>query len=321
MKIIGAGMAGLLAANVLRRHRPVVYEARPSLPSNHSALLRFRNEGVSRVTGIPFKQVRVHKAIVDTNGQVVNHTNLKLNNMYAQKVVGRVIGRSSMNLDPVDRWIAPHDFVEQMAKCVDVRYGETIDLTNYKPEFGPCISTIPMPELMKNLEWQPLPEFKFSPVWVLTAQIVNPDVDVYQTIYFPDPAVPIYRASITGSRIIMEFIDDPRNHTTAQCLTAQWLPYFGILPASICDECLTTQRYGKISPIDDLVRKNFIYNASQACHIYSLGRFATWRQILLDDLIGDIQFIESFILQRDLYSVQKTMIHDLSSHPLVRRSK
>lgn len=312
MKIIGAGMAGLLAANVLRRHKPVVYEAKTSLPDNHAALLRFRSEAISRATGIPFKQVRIHKAIVDPNGRVTNETNLRLNNMYAQKVVGRIMGRSSTNLDPADRWIAPPDFVSQMAKCVDIRFGESVDLTNYKPEFGPCISTMPMPELMRQLEWEAIPQFKFSPVWVVNAQIIDPEVDVYQTIYFPDPAIPIYRASITGNNVIMEFVDDPHKSSTDtdRSMVMRWIHHFGICPRQIkqVGDGITVMRYGKISPIDDLTRRNFIYNASQACHIYSLGRFATWRQILLDDLIGDIQFIESFILQRDLYRAQKSII-------------
>lgn len=36
--------------------------------------------------------------------------------------------------------------------------------------------------------------------------------------------------------------------------------------------------------------------------IYSLGRFATWRQILMDDVVKDVKVIEQLIEQRDNYS-------------------
>ena len=36
--------------------------------------------------------------------------------------------------------------------------------------------------------------------------------------------------------------------------------------------------------------------------IYSVGRFATWRQLLLDDLINDLKMIDSFITSDSNYS-------------------
>lgn len=307
MRIIGAGMAGLLAANMLRRHKPVIFEKKDSLPFNHSAVLRFRNEEVSRATGIPFKKVKVQKAVVDCYGRMHTRTDLRLSNMYAQKVTGRVQLRSVMNLDPVERFIAPPDFIEQMSKCVDIQFGSAIDLDGYKPEFGPVISTMPMPELMKQVGWEPRPRFEFSKVWIVTAEIESPLVDIYQTIYFPDPKAAIYRASITGNRIILEFIEDPCG-TLGESVVQRWISYFGIVPKVLVDEKVVEQKYGKISPIDDRLRKNFIYQQSERSHIYSLGRFATWRNILLDDLIHDIQFIDNFIAQRDLYSASHSTI-------------
>lgn len=50
MLIIGAGMAGLLAANLLHRFNPTVLEKAPSLPNNHAALLRFRSDEIPRAT-------------------------------------------------------------------------------------------------------------------------------------------------------------------------------------------------------------------------------------------------------------------------------
>jgi len=80
VKIYGAGMAGLLAANMLRRFKPEVCEAQPSLPNNHAALLRFRTDACSRATGIPFRKVSVQKAI-SYEGRLISQSNIALNNI------------------------------------------------------------------------------------------------------------------------------------------------------------------------------------------------------------------------------------------------
>jgi hypothetical protein len=63
MIIYGAGLAGLLAGNMLRGRLPVVKEGQSSLPNNHSALLRFRTDKVGTACAIKFKKVKVNKAI------------------------------------------------------------------------------------------------------------------------------------------------------------------------------------------------------------------------------------------------------------------
>ena len=102
MIIYGAGMAGLLAANMLRRHKPELREKQEDLPNNHDALLRFRNNSVGVATNIPFKKVKVRKAI---KYDKVLHVepNLYLSNLYSQKVTGSYLDRSINNLDAVER--------------------------------------------------------------------------------------------------------------------------------------------------------------------------------------------------------------------------
>ena len=305
MRIIGAGMAGLLAANMLRRHKPIIYEKRPSLPSNHAAVLRFRTEGVSRATGIPFKKVRVNKAICAPDGEMITTPNLRYSNMYALKTLGRVLDRSILNLDVVDRWIAPADFINHMASSVDIRFGQEFwPNTEYCKE--PIISTIPMPHLMNLLGWEKKPEFSSKSIWVITGTIIDPEVDVYQTIYYPETANPVYRASITGNQLIVEMVFTPDSTPEEILPMVAW--DFGLGYPKFSDCSCSRQFFGKIGPIDQIARKQFIFAASERYHIYSLGRFATWRQILLDDLVQDVQFIEGFIAQRDLYSAAKTTI-------------
>lgn len=306
MRILGCGMAGLLAANMLRRHSPTIYEKQDHIPSNHEALLRFRTETISRITGIPFKKVSVQKAIW-FDGEARMDGSLQMANMYSQKVTGKISNRSILELSAVDRYIAPYNFANQLAVSCNIALGcEAIEAI--ATESHPIISTLPMPMMMRMMGWpvEDIPEFSAKPIWVLTCDIVDPECDVYQTIYFPDPQDDRYRASITGNRLIVEYIKDPfykvvdiAGYAHASCLGS--LDFFGI-QAKVKNPRIKEQKYGKIAMIDDGLRKQFILWLTTKHNIYSLGRFATWRNILLDDLVNDITLIGDFITTKDHYT-------------------
>ena len=61
-------------------------------------------------------------------------------------------------------------------------------------------------------------------------------------------------------------------------------------------------------PIDDKIRKDFIYTLTEKYNIFSVGRFATWRQLLLDDVVNDISVIERLIASNSNYNFRKEMI-------------
>lgn len=310
MRIYGAGMAGLLAANLLRRHCPIIHEAAESLPNNHAALLRFRTDAVSRATGIPFRKVCVQKGIIFDN-KLHTETNLRFNNLYSEKVTGKVVDRSILNLSPSERFIAPPDFIIQLARSCNIVYNSPLTEESAKSRDGigtgheTYISTIPMPALMTMLG-VPYPEqFRNRPITSIIADLHDEDYDVYQTLYFPEPKDNVYRASMVGSQIILEMMGDERDNASAlqyaEINVRSTLEHFGIDPPAIFSITHKTQKYGKILPIDDAARKSFILQASDRFNIYSVGRFATWRQILLDDVVKDVEMVAQFINQRDLY--------------------
>jgi hypothetical protein len=304
MIIYGAGMAGLLAAQMLRRFQPVVFEAQPSLPHNHEALLRFRTDAVSRATGIPFKEVEVTKGVI-YKGAFVQHPDLRLNNLYSGKVTGEYMARSISDLRPVNRYIAPSDFVEKMARSVTIHFNKKIEhLDDALDSFShPIVSTLPMPLMMRMTHWPDQPKFNYHPIWSVTADIDAPATDVYQTLYYPDPAVPYYRASITGNRVIVEF-NQKVLPTQFNSYLATVLNDFGIDPSgvSLANVKETEQKYGKLLPIDDAARKVFILALTDKYKVYSLGRFSTWRSgLLMDDVVKDVQRLEGWIADRDTY--------------------
>lgn len=299
-------MAGLIAASILRRHAPSIYEAAPSLPNNHEALLRFRTPDVSKATGIPFEKVRVQKAIA-FEGQILTSGNLRLSNMYSQKVTDKVMGRSIDKLESEDRFIAPDDFVGLLSVGANIHYSKALDLEMLEASADsgePIISTIPMPVLMKIVGWEKIPDFQFQAIHTLTCQIDHPDVKVFQTLYSPDSEDSWYRASLTGSRLIIEALDDYQRMASMSMWQEEIrkiLALFGIFGATISDVRTKTQKFGKIVPISNKDRMEFIQTMTDRYNLYSLGRFATWKQILLDDLVKDVETIEKFMGEKSRY--------------------
>ena len=306
IQIYGAGMAGLLAAQMLRRHDPVVCELAPKLPDNHGALLRFRTDAVARAVHQDFKRVTVSKGVC-IDGVVLDRATIPDTNRYSYKVTGSVMPRSIMNLDTVERYIAPDNFISELGRYCNIQYGygatrERIDAAH--ADGTAIISTIPMPALMSLLLWPERPVFKALPIWSITATIIDPVTEVYQTLYYPHTEDVRYRASITGNKIIVECTKEVREDAVmAMGLLRQTLDEFGIASTPNVVEIKTKhQPYGKLLPVDERIRREFILWATDHFGVYSLGRFATWRQLLLDDVVKDVAVVDRFISSRDSYT-------------------
>lgn len=304
IQIIGAGMAGLLAANMLQRHKPVVLEAAPALPNNHSAVLRFRTRSVADVLGIPFKKVSVIKDALPWMNPVADAL------AYSAKNTGVMRSDRSITsgLTVAERYIAPHDLIEQMAAGLDVRFGlawQPQGLNFTKPV---TISTIPMPSLMTLLGYDPPFDMAWSPAINVTAKVSN--CDAYVSMAVPDPRIKFSRISLTGDELIVEvpghgsFPIEAVGRGAAQSWAAQAAVLLGIDPGDLCDVRMHQAQYAKILPVPDDLRREFIYEASVKHNIYSLGRFATWRPgLLLDDLVQDVRKIEGWLSGRRNYEM------------------
>ena len=290
MQIIGAGLAGLIAANVFPQARIIEQQGRNKI--EHKALLRFRSKVVADLTGIEFKKVKVHKGIWHIDRFV--EPSIQLANLYSKKVIGRLADRSIWNLETVERYIAPEDFITQLIENAGNRISWNTSLeTTHIAE--PTISTIPMPVLAGIIQIKNCSagiSFDYSPIVVSRYRIIG--ADVYQTIYFTDPENGAYRASITGDLLIVEGIRVP--------LMNQILEAFALNDNDIVELDYIVQNFGKIAPIDDTWRKNFILQASMQRNIYSVGRFATWRNILLDDVVQDLNIVKRLIKTGHLYN-------------------
>lgn len=290
MLIVGAGLAGLIAAHAWP-NAPVIEAALGPSPG-HAALLRFRSDAVARLTGIEFHAVRVNKGIW-LDGEFIA-PNIRAANMYSSKVLadGRLEDRSIWNVDPVTRYVAPENLYDSLVEAVGTRisWGAQFDWTSWlqQPK-EPLVNTAPLGSVAGAL-FNSVPKFERAPITVERFRVRA--ANVYQTIYFPTAEHSVYRASITKDLLIIEHAGEPRGDGTNDVLAA-----FGLLDVTPLGRVV--QRYGKITPIDESARRHLLVRLTQEHGIYSLGRFATWRNILLDDVVDDIAVIKRLIRMDD----------------------
>lgn len=282
MKIFGAGLAGLLAG--CHFQRATIFEAGPEDVVNHKAVLRFRSSAVGDSVGVDFRKVKVHKGLWD-GGNV--QPSIQLANLYSLKVIDRLADRSIWNLEPCERFIAPDDFIGQLAERCGGRivWNHKVTAEEFADPHHTKVSTIPMKVATGMLKTNDAPEFNFAPITVKRWRV--PGADVFQTIYFPSPETTLYRASITGDLLIAEYVDEADNYDLFEA--------FG-LQECMCEPIeKVSQRFGKISPVEDAWRKKFIFDLTTYHNVYSLGRFATWRNLLLDDVLKDIYVLKKLM--------------------------
>lgn len=301
MIILGAGMAGCLAG--VLNPNAVIYERsrfKDDVPV-HRAVLRFRTNKIAKICGMEFEKVIVRKSIYH-DGKEYRTPTLKLANMYSRKVSGGYYSRSILNLEDVERYIAPENFHSiLLGFCNDkIVYdsnvtritGNSIWTTPGKKgeRSGiPIISTLPMPVLLSvvcGMTYEKGVVFRKKKIRVMRFRLGNSDI--FQTIYYPDPYLNVYRASIIRDLLIVECVNNGNFNVDIV------LESFGLEMADVtyCDE---GEQLGKIAPIPEEQRKELILKLTMAYNIYSLGRFSVWRNILLDDVYEDILKIRKLI--------------------------
>lgn len=298
--IVGAGLAGLITACKIGHAE--IFEKGKQI-EQHKALLRFRDESVSHLTGIPFRAVTVRKGI-HSRGVTYNACNPAFANSYARKVTGKIAAdRSIWNLDTVMRYIAPEDFYDQLVRRHRSRiHFETemhADSIVYGQKEYKFINTTPLPVILRacGQHQGALPEalFESSGIEVFRYRLPQGS-DVFQTLYFPEPDLRTFRASITGDLLIIEKVTERSEYSKWDGPAFDELTYicdaFGICPSELEEIERVDQRYGKIIELPRETREAILHELTRDFNVFSIGRFATWRNILLDDVVKDIDIVQ-----------------------------
>jgi len=294
MKIFGGGLSGLIAG--IANPRAQIYErSKFSDVKGHQALLRFRTMAVSDMTGIKFKKVKVIKSIWFEGKEC--QPSPRLVAMYSRKNTGHYENRSIMDIDTVERYVAPDNFHELLVKeCEDrIFYEYEVDEASYKTDED-IISTLPLSFNAKMLGYNFDTSKNKNIIYV--TRITIHACDMYTTVYYPDEMLSVYRASITGQTLIIEgkrLIEDDDIVTVFNSLGLTFASYDIVLDNHI-------QPMGKLSGVNDSERRMMIYQMSHDHAVFSLGRFALHKNILLDDVAKDIRVIKSMMAD-DSYGI------------------
>lgn len=319
MIILGAGLSGCLAG--IMNSNALILEARTQeamcKSPEHKAVLRFRTDKISRVTGIQFRPVQVRKSVW-SDGREYRLPDIRLTNMYSRKVSGGYYDRSIINLDTVTRYIAPEDFhlrlLNQLKNRVHYDHAvlgidhEKIQVKDKNPITrgdSPIVSTLPIP-LMSQILGVPSPVDRQAskPVYVQRWRVKNCDLNL--SMYYPDERLSVYRASVLGSLLTIESMSKVSPSET-RFNFLEVLKSLGILENDLeyIDE---GTQLGKLNyNISEDARKNWILGLTVNHRIYSLGRYAVWKNILQDDVCQDIESIRGWISAGTNYDLFKSM--------------
>lgn len=290
--ILGLGMASMLAACYYKDAEILATTEEVQnfhSDSFHTAVLRFKTNLISKITNINIPYKTVYKEILDYNGHpiplsiaAINAYSFKTTNCYTERSI-------SKDEHIVMRYVPKADFISELFHKVCYRI-TMIDSYHDIPKIKndeAIISTIPLWNWYDNI-WKGN-ENNILPIRVITFKI--PNCDVHQTIYLPFH-VGIYRCTIEYDTLIIELIGnksglnmsvDTALNTTCRCFGIYSWKDFELINDKVYN-------FGKMCTldIDNNKRKSAILNLTIDRHIYSLGRYATMRNIGLDAIADDI---------------------------------
>jgi hypothetical protein len=295
--IIGAGLAGSIASGACQSYSPKNFEAKNDGQAGiagHKAVLRVRNHEVAGYLGCHISEIEVTKEIF-IDGQATSTPTIKANNLYSLKAYGDIGHRSLNKLGKVHRFLIDGNIRPSNClyghKLVGVEKGRLffdVNGVEVVEEYDYCISTIPLPALLK-VAYPDIDLRQFSGKEICVADGMLKDgirCTTNQTIYFPEAKFKTYRATLQMGKIIIEAVGEV-GMLEMEIILAQ----FGLKP---CDfGLMTTHRMpqGKMLEVDNDFRKGVILDLSQDFNIFSFGRFAIWKPIRTDHLVGDIKHI------------------------------
>lgn len=292
MIIIGAGIAGSMARGFFSSLQPEIYEAKADAASSHKAILRFRDPSIGLLLGVPLTKIHVTKAIW-YDGHFVE-PNPTVTNMYSRKVAKDIYKRSIGTIAPVDRFISREPIIPRGAnvgyQLERIEPGICYFSNGEEVEYDNCVSTIPLPVMANAAGIKITGEAKSYPIYVMRFPVL-PISEVYQTIYFPSGIFRTYRASLEAQ----EFVIESQDGFPDELEIVTVLQLFALGMGDVGEPKKYEQSNGKIVELEPSLRKHIILELTDKFSVYSLGRYATWRNITSDVLLDDLAKIASMM--------------------------
>jgi hypothetical protein len=290
IKIIGAGLSGLLAYNFFKNEEIVIFEKNKeeNMKFNHNAILRTKNEEFPRMLGIDYEEVELEKNYLFENKLYLN-TTIEMKNNYSMKVSDRLFKRS-LNKEYNSRKRFIFDISTINYDKYKIVYGCNIDKRENLGDCDFCISTIPMNSAGKIFNINIKENFNMKDIFI-TLIYLNIDSELHQTICDCNDLSYIYRMTLNRRIITIESIGEIKERNIFE-----GIKYFGLSVNNISEIKNAIQKNGKIFEISDDIRKAFLLELTLKYNVYSLGRYAIWKpKLMLDDLLSDLYKIRKMM--------------------------
>ena len=312
--VLGAGIAGCIAYHAFRSENVSIIEAKPqndTIPT-HKALMRLRDPEVARFLGADCREIEIEKGIF-YQGEFVE-PNILMNNLYSMKLYDEIGKRSILKPGSSKRYVLNNGFpapenIMWDSKVKRIKEGLIILEDDTRIPYDYCISTLPMcvtQGLMKyNLAGVDL-KFEAKEIHIRRYEIDTPSC-VNQTIYYPDPKVPLYRATLQDSLIIAELSKKMKPGEKEE-MELTIFKSFGIYASVLKLISESTMPLGKIKVLEEHTRLQYILWLTDNLNIFSFGRFAIWKPIRTDHLIGDIEKIKRIAIAKDVESTYRSRL-------------
>jgi len=317
--ILGAGLAAHLANSAFKGEEVAVLdeESRTNInyiPPEKLAVFRFKTANISNYLSIPLQKVQVQKSICLSQGQLVDQPTIAANNAYSYKTSGTILPKSLMDCGIVERYVIPgvHNKglyinppisnLVKYKKILKIDKGSMIikdTSDNIRPiDYDICINTAPIRWLVDILAGGSPFEAYSLPIFITKFDLTL-NSKVYQTIYFPFmyPHRYLYRATLEGHYMIIESMAWFESKKDTDMVIDRVMKEFGLSGSDVWKESLSTRHLvsGKLIPSNDMERKGLIRMLTMDYNIYSLGRFAIWKPIKIDEIIQDLQRIQAMV--------------------------
>ncbi len=301
MVIIGAGLAGTAAKNFFSNKSVEVFDSRNKDEGwSHKALMRIRDPALGNYLGCKLKKIQAYKCIY-YDGKIYDTYQHNLSNMYSMKVSGSIINRSIDKLGWEERYLVEGEIdtegVNFNKKVISIKDNIITFDDGSSNNYDEMINTMPLPDIAKvcGIETEETFTKKSRTIIVKIIPLLI-ESNVNQTVYFPSLSYGLYRATLQENKIIAEILFDE-----SILLGYEWSLFskdlfkvFGLCDEKFYDLNKISTYYqsnGKLIPINNEYRKYLILELTERFGIYSLGRYATWRNITSEDIIPDIEKI------------------------------
>lgn len=290
--ILGSGISGLICANYFKGY--TIFEKANSLTANHKALFRFKSDLLSKMLNLkPLRKVKVRKSIY-CDGKFYNEPNIAFSILYSKKVSNFISDRSIWSSDgsSVDRYIPDYDLIGDLAALVNIEYGKNVSsIKNSRiffedggsVKYNTIISTIPLANLLQITDIVCEEKFCSKNIFVNTIYLKNCDID--HTIYIVCENDPIYRISFVKNKIIFESVAPIGMDSINKFLRVLHIDESFVVDLG-CDNFVHV--HGKMFDINSSNIKSLLLFLTEKFNIYSAGRYAIWRNIMVEDLISDL---------------------------------